>query len=37
MFKEEKAWDGSIVKLVGEDDVTPHAEDEEEEHGIHGG
>jgi len=37
VFKEEEAWDGSIDKLVGEEAVTPHAEDEEDEHGTHGG
>ena len=31
VFKEEEAWDGSIGKLVGEEAVTPHAEDEEDE------
>ena len=31
LFKEEEAWDGSIDKLVGEDIVAPHIEDEEEE------
>ena len=34
MFKEEDTWDGIIYKLVEEDVVTPHAEDEQ---GIHGG
>ena len=37
VFKEEEAWDGNIDKLVEEDAVTPHTEDEEDEHGIHGG
>ena len=37
VFKEEEAWDGSIDKLVGEEAITPHAKDEEEEWGIHGG
>jgi len=37
VFKEEEAWDGSIDKLVGEEDVTPHVEDEEDEHDTHGG
>ena len=35
LFKEEEAWDGSIDKLVGEEAVTPHVEDEEDEHGTH--
>ena len=37
VFKEEEAWDGSIDKLVGEEAVTPHTEDEEDEQGTHGG
>ena len=37
LFKEEEEWDGSIEKLVGEDVDAPHAEDEEDEHGTHGG
>ena len=37
VFKEEEAWDGSFDKLVGEDVVAPHAEDEEDEQGTHGG
>ena len=37
VFKEEEAWDGSIDKLVGEEYVTSHAEDEEDEQGTHGG
>ena len=34
LFKEEEAWDGSIDKLVGEDVVAPHVEDEQ---GTRGG
>ena len=34
VFREEEAWDGSIDKLVGEEAVTPHVEDEQ---GTHGG
>ena len=37
VFKEEEAWDGSIDKLVGEEAITPHTEDEEDEQGTHGG
>ena len=37
VFKEEEAWDGSIDKLVEEDIVTPQADDEADEQGIHGG
>ena len=31
VFKEEEAWDGSNDKLVEEDAITPHVEDEEDE------
>ena len=31
VFKKENPWNGSIDKLVGEDNVTTHAEDEEDE------
>ena len=31
VFKEEETWDGSIDKLVEEDAITPHVEDEEDE------
>ena len=37
LFKEEEEWDGSIDKLVGEEVVTPHTEDEEDEQSTHGG
>ena len=37
VFKEEEEWDGSIDKLVDEDIVAPHVEDEEDEQGTHGG
>ena len=37
VFKEEEAWDVSIYKLFDEDTFTPHAEDKEDEQGIHGG
>ena len=37
VFKEQEAWDGSIDKLVGEEAITPHVEDEEDEQGTHGG
>ena len=37
VFKEEEGWDGSIDKLVYQEILVPHTEDEEDEHGIHAG